>query len=347
MRKLMLFFTLGCVALVTVLAGFCLGAPPVKPEDFYRGKTIELIVDQSPGSATDRMARVIQPYLAERTGATVVVKNMFGGGGLEGENYIWSANPNGLTIGATMLSNISAPNILGASEARYQVDKFGWIGCMGLEEVVVWTGTKGRIKSFPDLKGTKNLKFTSMGKTHIHALWNMSVAHWLDLDAKVLTGLSVQDTELLVLRGEADVSISTATRLLKGMKAGTHKGLFVLTSTGKRMSALPDLPELRELTKLDPAGMKYYELLVTLLNNVGKSLCTPPGVSKERLKFLRDTFTWITQQEKFNRDIEAMMGFAPIQYRSGQELGAEAAAIIANKKYLRDKFNLLINRYTD
>ena len=347
MKKLALFVTLGCVALVTVLSGFCLGASPVKPEDFYRGKTIELIVDQSPGSATDRMARVIQPYLAERIGATVVVKNMFGGGGLEGENYIWSAKPDGLTIGATMLSNISAPNILCAAGARYEVDKFGWIGCMGVEEIVVWTSATGRIKSLADLKEAKNIKFTGMGRTHIHSLWDMSVARWLNLDAKVLTGLSVQDTELLVLRGEADASISTASRLLKGMKAGTHKGLFVLTSTGKRMSALPDLPELQEFTKLDPEEMKYYKLLVTVFNNVGKSLCTPPGVSREILKFLRDTFTWITQQEKFNRDVEKMMGFAPVEYRSGEELGAEAAAIIANKKYLRVKFDSLINRYAD
>ncbi|MDP2724649.1 MAG: hypothetical protein Q8O44_00055, partial [Syntrophales bacterium] len=155
------------------------------------------------------------------------------------------------------------------------------------------------------------------------------------------------DTELLVLRGEADASISAATRLLRGMKAGTHKGLFVLTSTGKRMSALPDLPELREFTKLDPEEIKYYKLLVTVFNNVGKSLCTPPGVSKKKMKFLRDTFTWITQQEKFNSDVEKMMGYAPIEYRSGKELEAEAAAIIANKKYLKDKFNSLINRYAD
>ena len=246
-----------------------------------------------------------------------------------------------------MLSNISGPVILGTSGARYQVDKFGWIGCMGVEEIVVWTSATGRIKSLADLKEAKNIKFTGMGRTHIHSLWDMSVARWLNLDAKVLTGLSVQDTELLVLRGEADASISTASRLLKGMKAGTHKGLFVLTSTGKRMSALPDLPELREFTKLDPEEMKYYKLMVTVFNNVGKSLCTPPGVSREILKFLRDTFTWITQQEKFNRDVEKMMGFAPVEYRSGEELGAEAAAIIANKKYLRDKFNFLINRYAD
>ncbi len=347
MRKFVVFFILGCVALVTVLSGFCLGAPPVKPEDFYRGKTIELIVDITPGSSTDRMARVIQPYLAERTGATVVVRNMFGGGGMEGQNYIWSAKPNGLTIGTTVLSSIIISGIIGTPGARYQVDKFGWIGCMGVEGSVFWTSAKGRIKSFADLKGTKNLKFTGLEKINSNTFWNVNVAHWLDLDVKVLTGLSVQDTELLVLRGEADGSIIAPTRLLRGMKAGTHKGLFVLTSTGKRMSAVPDLPELRELTKLDPEKMKYYELATTLLNNVGKSLYTSPGVSQEGLKFLRDTFTWITQQEKFNRDVETMMGYAPIQYKSGQELEAEAAAITANKNYLKDKWKFLLNRYVD
>ena len=272
---------------------------------------------------------------------------MFGAGGLEGQNYVWNAAPSGLTLGITLVQNISTDDIVGAPGAHYKVDKYGWIGCAGVESPLFFTSTKGRIKSAADLKVTKNLKFTGMERTAMHSLWSMSIAWLLDLDAKVLTGLSIADTELLILRGEADGSITSPTRFFRGLKAGDQKGLLVITPDGKRNPTVPDLPELRELTKLDAEKMKYYQLTSVVLTNSGKSIFTTPGIPQERLQFLRDTFTWITKQEKFNRDMETMMGYAPIQYKSGKELDEEAASIIANRTYLKDRFQFLLKRYTD
>lgn len=51
-------------------------------EDYYEGKTITIVVGFNPGGGYDEYARMIAPELEKRIGATVVVENQPGGGGL-------------------------------------------------------------------------------------------------------------------------------------------------------------------------------------------------------------------------------------------------------------------------
>jgi tripartite-type tricarboxylate transporter receptor subunit TctC len=74
-------------------------APASDAADFYKGKTIKILVGFSPGNSSDVTARVIARYLAKQTNATVVIYNNAGGGGLVARNEMYSTiKPDGLTI---------------------------------------------------------------------------------------------------------------------------------------------------------------------------------------------------------------------------------------------------------
>src|SRR3984957_10804301 len=68
---------------------------------YYKGKTIIMIVNYPPGGPTDIEGRIVAQHLPQHVPGkpTVVVKNVGGGSGLLGSNELGDATPDGLTIG--------------------------------------------------------------------------------------------------------------------------------------------------------------------------------------------------------------------------------------------------------
>src|ERR1700689_124816 len=91
------------VALLGGAAARALAAPAVvaaasgAPE-FYRGKTLRILVGSPPGGGYDIYARLVAPALAEKIGAEVLVENKSGNGGLAAMATLLVRPADGLTI---------------------------------------------------------------------------------------------------------------------------------------------------------------------------------------------------------------------------------------------------------
>src|SRR6202035_1993266 len=68
---------------------------------YYKGKTITMIVNYPPGGPTDIEGRIVAQHLPQHIPGepTIVVKNIGGGSGLLGSNELGDATPDGLTMG--------------------------------------------------------------------------------------------------------------------------------------------------------------------------------------------------------------------------------------------------------
>ena len=84
-----------------------------------------------PESLDDLIARIIASYLSEDTGATVVVTNREGAGGLEGMNYLYKSKPDGLTLGTTPSTKFVSNKVLNEPAAVYEIEKFSYIMSIG------------------------------------------------------------------------------------------------------------------------------------------------------------------------------------------------------------------------
>src|ERR1700724_2913171 len=89
--------TAGTAALVASLA-----APRVvraeTAADFYRGKTVRILVGSPPGGGYDIYARLVAPALAAKLGATVLVENKDGNGGLAALATLLTGPGGGVTL---------------------------------------------------------------------------------------------------------------------------------------------------------------------------------------------------------------------------------------------------------
>src|SRR5579862_9803564 len=78
------------------------GASGQSVADFYRGKTITIIVGYAPGGGYDTTARVLAKYFGSHLpgNPTVEVQNMDGAGSLIAANHLYNVDkPDGLTMG--------------------------------------------------------------------------------------------------------------------------------------------------------------------------------------------------------------------------------------------------------
>ena len=64
----------------------------------YPSKNIEFIVPWSAGGGADNVVRALQPSLEKALGATIVVRNLSGGGGAVGFSRAVASKPDGYTV---------------------------------------------------------------------------------------------------------------------------------------------------------------------------------------------------------------------------------------------------------
>src|SRR6202050_5750766 len=92
---------------VALLAGAAAGRALAAPAaiaassdaaEFYRGKTLRILVGSPPGGGYDIYARLVAPALTERIGADVLVENKSGNGGLAALATLQVRPADGLTI---------------------------------------------------------------------------------------------------------------------------------------------------------------------------------------------------------------------------------------------------------
>lgn len=224
---------------------------------------------------------------------------------------------------------------------EYTVDKFNYIGAIGEESTIFWISKNNPINTIDDLKKAKGLKFVATSPQGMRAVNMLVAAYVLDLDAKLITGLQGgTDCDMAIIRGEATATAASSSSYNKGVKAGTHKGIFVIDT--KRSAGAPDVPALTEVAKLPKDRQDLLELMCTF--RPSKSFFAPPGISKEKLDFLRQAFNTIVKRSDFNDDV-VKLWYQGVPVVDGKTLQQQAETARKSKKVWQDSFNRLFDKY--
>src|SRR5262245_47959621 len=116
--------------MITLLAPAICQAQSV--EEFYRGKTITVIIGFAPGASNDFYIRAVARNMGRHIpgNPTLVPRNMPGGGSLVAANHIFNVAPkDGTTLGL-IAPTVPLEERLGASNVRFKSAQFNFIGRM-------------------------------------------------------------------------------------------------------------------------------------------------------------------------------------------------------------------------
>src|SRR5215510_11388184 len=136
-------------------------------ENFYKGRTVQVLIGFSPGGGYDIYARTLARYMGKHIPGkpTLVAQNMPGAGTLKTANYIYNVAPKDGTVFGTFARGIPMEKLLGRTEGQqFDATKFTWIGSITDEPSVCVFWAKSGIASWQDMK-TKPWKVGGSGVT--------------------------------------------------------------------------------------------------------------------------------------------------------------------------------------
>src|SRR6267154_4991096 len=99
-------------------------------QDFYKGKTINLMVGSAEGGGYDQYARLLARHMGKHIAGepAIVVKNQPAAGGMAMANAMYTTVArDGLTIGMMARDNPLQP-LLGNTAAKFRPESFTWLG---------------------------------------------------------------------------------------------------------------------------------------------------------------------------------------------------------------------------
>ena len=281
--------------------------------DFYKGKQVSLIVSTGAGGTYDTIARQMSRYMPKHLPGepTIVVKQMPGAGHMLATNFMFETAPKDGSHIATVGNTIPLHQALGGKGARYQANKFNWLGTTGISNLMTVAWAAAGVKSIEDVM-TREVTAGSTGAGSGTSLYPTVMNKVLGTKFKIVAGYQrATEIDLAMERGEMDVRSgfsygSLATEHPEWLR--DKKVVMLVQVGGTREPDFPDVPLMSELAKTDEQRQ-----ILTLISStvaLGRPYLTTPGVPADRLAALRKAFmdtladpAFLAEAKKLNFDL--------------------------------------------
>ncbi len=308
-------FAIGCVAATAANADAL--------DDFYRGKTVSMVVSSATGGGYDTLARVVAKHMVKHMpGApNIVVRNMPGAGGVIATNHLYNvASRDGLTFGQ-LQNTLPFEPLLGNKEAMYDSSKFNWLGSPSYETGLLVVRAKAPVASIGDIQkqeisvGTPGLNSTPSFNTRL-------LVEALDMKLRIVLGYPGQNEVFLAMeRGEVDAFPTFYSSIMSTRPTWiVDKTVKTIVQFGPEPEPeLKDTPFASDLVK-DPEKLRLLKAAAAPLA-LGRPFAAPPDVPKERVAALRKALTATFADPECLDDMRKLN--LPVnQPRSGEQLQA-------------------------
>jgi tripartite-type tricarboxylate transporter receptor subunit TctC len=292
----MVWSALWLAAALSVTPG--LRAEPVA--DFYRGKTMKMIIGYGPGGGYDLYGRLAAEFLSRHIpgNPTIIPENMPGGGSLKAILYLYQVAPkDGTYLGS--VSQQLAANAVTDENNKMDVAKFHYIGRLTSNIDVGVALPQAHIKSFEDARKRQIVVGAENGSMSL--IYAQALNTYGGGKLKIVKGYNGSaDIQMAAERGEVDVngSYSLPAVLVSHpdwVKDGT--AVILYQNALKRFPQLPQVPTLTELMLTDEGRTVAH--VVAGMAEVGRSILTTPGVPEDRLAALRTAFQEMLKDPDF------------------------------------------------
>jgi tripartite-type tricarboxylate transporter receptor subunit TctC len=324
----------GLAGVILVAGALAQPAQADATADFYKGKTVSIVVGHQAGTGFDVYARVLQRHIGKHIpgNPTVIVQNMTGASGITAANWIANIAPKDGTVMGTMVYTVAFEPLFGNEKARYDPLKLSWIGNMEQSVAICGVTKASGVTRFDDLLA-KEYVFGATGATGPLGKLAQAVKHLTGAKLKVVYGYKGSaDVKLAMNRGEVVGICGLPLSTVKSFwgteyKAGDFKPII-------QLSGAPH-PELKGLPHIDGYARSEEDKqvfgLVFGAQALGRIYFSPPGQPEARTRALRDALAAAMQDKEFLAEAEkAQIDIEPMTGEETATLIAKLAAVPQN-----------------
>lgn len=296
-----------------LLAAVALASPTAAQSvaEFYKGKTVTLIVGSGASGGDDTFARIFAKYVPRHLpgSPSIVVQNQPGAGGvLAAANMYNTASRDGTVFGS-VLRGVPTTPLLSDIPVNFDSRRLNWLGSLSKETNVIIVWHTAAAKSFEDLLHRETIVGTTGGGSDSN-VYPLLFNQTLGTKFKVIGGYpGGPDIDLAIQRGELEGRASHTWTALKGARSDWLKEnkIRILAQMGmKRNPELPNVPNVLEYVK-DQQARDVYEFLLSR-QEASRPFVAPPDLPPERLTALRKVLADVTRDPEFGAEIEKTGG---------------------------------------
>ena len=306
------------LATLALALSVCSGAHADPISDFYRGRSISLILSAGAGGGYASYAQAFAPYFSAHIpgNPNIIIQNMPGGGGIRAMLYLNSVAPkDGTTLGLVHSSVPFAP-LYGTKSASFDPRAMNWIGSIDASTGICVTWHTSGIATWQDML-TKPFTVGSTGAGSQMETMPLMLDNLFGTKIKVIAGyVGGNDIYLAMERGEVQGRCGGLISSIRSTRPDwfPQKKVNVPIQIARtRNPIFPDAPAISEFAK-DDRTRKILQLVLAPLE-MDRPILTPPGVPAERVAALRTAFhaamndpAFIAQAERESLEIGEVSG---------------------------------------
>src|SRR5690349_4814457 len=310
--------------------------------NFYRGKTVRVIVGFTAGGGYDQYSRLIGRHISKYIpgNPAVIVDNMSGAGSIIAANHIYNAAPKD----GTVVGNISGPIILeqlfGNPAVQFDMGKFRYLAVPVSETYVFIVTGKPGVTKFEEVLGPNGKQITVggiPGSTVEHA--PVLARDVLGANLKVVLGYKgTADVRMAIDSGEVDGFFNsyTSVKITSFDKVKTGEWLVLAQFSEKPIKDLivPNVPTIPQIVKTDEQRL-LLKFGTSTPNDFGKVYVVPPGTPADRAAALESAFEKVFADKELQAD--AAKGKLEIDPTFGEEIHKLVTEFLGMSPDLKNK----------
>jgi len=280
----------------------CALAPSASAQEFFKGKTVTIVIGSGPAGSYDNFGRLAARHIGRFIPGSpnVVSQNMPGAGSIQTANYIYNIGPkDGTALGLMSPSTTVMQTFPGA---RYDPARLRWIGRINSNTNVTFVRSDSPIKSIEDAK-THEIKLGATAPSSPLAFQTRLMNQVAGTKFHMILGYTdAAGSMLAVERGEVDGG-SVAWNTLKTARPQWLESGFVKVILQYGLTPNPELPNVPlagNIVQTESAK----RLMSVFMNaaDVGYSLMAAPETPEDRVKTLRDAFQQMVVDPQYLED---------------------------------------------
>src|SRR4051794_39634483 len=260
------------------------------PAEFYKGKTISLLVGFGPGGEDDLWARTVSRHLTTHVpgNPNVVPVHTPGSGGLLVANRLYNTAAKDGTVIGMINRGIPFEPLLGGQGTQFDALKINYLGSPGRDTTVCAARKDASVQSMQDLY-TRELTVGGTGSGADTAIYPEFLSALLGMKFKLVKGYQgSHEIQLAMERGEVQGICLAYDSLSRGNLARTGQLNVLLQAALTPDPRIQDAPLVLESAH-SPDERKALQLFFARAA-IGRPFVAPPELPADRIATLRQAF---------------------------------------------------------
>ena len=338
MQRQMGLWSLG--GAILALGGLVLSGPARAADDFYKDRTINVVVGFTPGGGYDAYGRQLARHLSEHVPGkpNVIVQNMPGAGSLTAVRALDVTQPKDGTVIVIFNPGLILQSIVQPNTTPVDFRKYAFVGTVTPDFRVCYGFGPTGVKSWTDMMSRKEFILGSTAKGSGNYVNGASLREVFNAPVKQILGFPGSNEQRLAIeRGELDGDCGSFNSIPPSWLTEGKVHPFV-RFTREKESFMPDSARFIE----EFATTQEQRELLAVINasdELGRPFIVSKDIPADRLAILRKAFDSLMKDPVFNAEMAKQA--LPVHPINGAESDRMLARMLNTPRAIADRARVI------